>query len=325
MPARRIIGVDLGGTKLLAGAVDVRLGVHHRVQRTVTGLQQGALLDIAVEAITEARESAGAEVAAVGFGVPCLVERRTGKVVVGVHTPLADIALADVMAERLGLPVFVDNDGNAAAVAEHRAGAAKGATDALVLTLGTGIGGGLILAGRPYRGAAGGAGEIGHMEIEVDGAPDIDNCPGRGCAEMFASGRALAAEAGRLAAERPDSALARAIADGRTLVGPLVTELAHDGDPAAIEAVQLIGARLGIVITNLVNIFNPEVVVVGGGVMAAGELLLAPARAVVAERVFPFLNDGLRIVPARFGVEAGMVGAAALAYDGLAELEEAVV
>ena len=111
---------------------------------------------------------------------------------------------------------------------------------------------------------------------------------------------------------------------GRTLAGPLVTELAHDGDAAAIEAVELIGRRLGVVIVSMVNIFNPEVVVVGGGVIAAGELLLAPARAVVAERVFPFLDETVRIVPARFGVEAGMVGAAALAYDGLAELEERV-
>jgi glucokinase len=322
MPARRIIGVDLGGTKLLAGAVDPSLGVHHRVRRTVTGLQQRALLDVAVDAVTEARASAGAEVVAVGFGLPALIDSHTGKVVVGVHTPLADLAFADVMAERLGLPVFVDNDGNNSVLAEHQAGAARGASHAIMLTLGTGIGGGLILGGRLYRGARGGAGELGHMEIDFDGDPDEDNCPGRGCAEMFASGRALAREAERLAAERPGSGLARAVSEGRTLAGPLVTELAHDGDPAAIEAVELIGARLGVVITSLVNIFNPEVVVVGGGVIAAGELLLAPAREVVAKRTFPFLRQGLRILPARFGVEAGMIGAAALAYAGLAELEE---
>ncbi|HEY5428912.1 MAG TPA: ROK family protein [Solirubrobacteraceae bacterium] len=323
MPARRIIGVDLGGTKLLAGAVDPSLGVHYRVQRAVTGLPQRALLDMAVDAVTEARASAGAEVTAVGFGLPAVIDVRTGNVVVGAHTPLADLAFADVMVERLGLPVFVDNDGNNAALAEHRAGAARGATDAIMLTLGTGIAGGLILGGRLYRGARGGAGELGHMEIDYDGAPDADNCPGRGCAEMFVSGRALAREADRLAAQRPDSGLARAVGEGRTLAGPLVTELAHDGDPAAIEAVELIGTRLGVVITSLVNIFNPEVVVVGGGMIAAGELLLAPARAVVAERTFPFLSEGLRILPARFGVEAGMIGAAALAYEGMAALEEA--
>ena len=124
-------------------------------------------------------------------------------------------------------------------------------------------------------------------------------------------------EATRLAAERPESGLAAPSPTGASCSGPLVTELAHDGDEAAIEAVELIGARLGVVITSLVNIFNPEIVVIGGGVIAAGELLLAPARTVVAERTLPFLGQGLRIVPARFGVEAGMVGAAALAYDGL--------
>jgi glucokinase len=156
------------------------------------------------------------------------------------------------------------------------------------------------------------------MEIDFDGPPCKDNCPGRGCAELYASGPALVREATRLAAERPESGLARAVADGRELLGPLVTELAHDGDEAAVEAVELIGTRLGVVITSLVNIFNPEIVVIGGGVIAAGELLLAPARTVVAERTLPFLHRGLRIVPARFGMEAGMVGAAALAYDGLA-------
>ncbi len=273
---------------------------------------------MAVDAVTETRESAGAEVDAVGFGLPALIDRRTGKVAVGVHTPLVDIAFADVMAERLGLPVFVDNDGNNAALAEHRAGAARGVSDAIVLTLGTGIAGGLILGGRLYRGSRGGAGELGHMEIEFDGPLCKDNCPGRGCAELFASGPALVREATRLAAERPQSGLSRAVADGRELVGPLITELAHDGDDAAIEAVELIGARLGVIITNVVNIFNPEIVVIGGGVIAAGELLLAPARTVVSERTFAFLHEDLRIVPARFGVEAGMVGAAALAYDGLA-------
>ncbi|HET8980321.1 MAG TPA: ROK family protein [Solirubrobacteraceae bacterium] len=324
MSARRTIGVDLGGTKLLAGAVDPRLGVHHRVHRAVTGLSQRALLDLAVEAVTEARESAGAEVAAVGFGLPALIDRMTGRVAAGVHTPLADVAFADVMAERLGIPVFVDNDGNASALAEHRAGAARGVDHALVLTLGTGIGGGLILNGELYRGFRGGAGELGHMEIDFDGPACTDNCPGRGCAELYVSGTALVREAQRVASERPDSALGRAVRGARAVAGPLVTELAHDGDPAAMEVVELLGMRLGIVITSLLNIFNPQMVVVGGGVIAAGELLLEPARAVVAERTLPYARAGLRIVPAHFGVEAGMVGAAALAYEGLSRLEEMV-
>jgi len=318
MPARRAIGVDLGGTKLLAGAVDAGLSVHHRAQRTVTGLDQRALLDVAVDAVQEARESAGAEVEAVGFGIPCLIDRRTGAAVIGINTPLHDIAFADVMAERLGLPVFIENDGNAAALAEHRAGAARGASEAVVLTIGTGIGGGLILRDELYRGAIGAAAELGHVVIEMDGPRCQGNCPNHGCVEAFASGTALAREAKRLAFERPDSGLARAQREGRVLAGPLVTELAHDGDAAATEAIELIGSRLGVAIASLVNIFNPQVVVIGGGVIAAGELLLAPARAAVAERTLALVRDTVRIVPARFGVEAGMIGAAAVAYDGLA-------
>jgi glucokinase len=318
MPARRTIGVDLGGTKLLAGAVDPSLGVHHRAQRIVTGLDQAALLHVAVDAVREVIESAGAEVAAVGFGIPCLIDQRTGTAVIAVNLPLANVAFADVMAERLGLPVFVDNDGNVTALAEHRAGAAQGASEVVVLTIGTGIGGGLILRDELYRGAIGAAGELGHVVIDMDGPPCQGNCPNRGCVESLASGTALAREARRIAAERPGSELGRALQKGRELAGPLVTELAHDGDPAAIEVIALIGSRLGVAIASLVNIFNPQVVVIGGGVIGAGELLLAPARAVVAARALPPSRDLVRIVAARFGVEAGMIGAAALAYDGLA-------
>ncbi|HEX5193549.1 MAG TPA: ROK family protein [Solirubrobacteraceae bacterium] len=318
MPAPRVIGVDLGGTKLLAGAVDPELSVHHRLQRIVAGLDQQALLDVAQRAVVEAIDAAGAPIEAVGFGIPALIDRATGTAAVGVNTNLHEIAFADVMSQRLGLPVFVDNDGNCTALAEHRAGACRGAGEAIVLTLGTGIAGGLILGGELYRGARGGAGELGHMVIELDGPPCHGNCPSRGCAEVYVSGTALVEEARRLGAIRPGSGLERALADNGTLAGPLVTELAHAGDAAAIEAITLIGSRLGVVLGNLINIFDPQVIVIGGGVIAAGELLLAPARAVVAERVLPFLASDVRIVAARFGEEAGMVGAAALAYDELA-------
>jgi glucokinase len=288
----------------------------------VVGLDQSALLDTAVDAVQEAREAAGAEVEAVGFGIPSLIDQRTGIAVVAVNLALANIPFGDVMAERLGLPVFVDNDGNVTALAEHQAGAARGAREAVVLTIGTGIGGGLILRGELYRGAIGSGGELGHMVIDIDGPRCQGNCPSRGCVEALASGTALAREAGRLARERPRSGLGRALAAGREPTGPLVTELAHDGDEAAIEALALIGERLGVAITSLVNIFNPEVVVVGGGVIAAGELLLGPARAVVAQRALPPSRDMVRIVAARFGVEAGMVGAAVLALDALARRAE---
>jgi len=233
---------------------------------------------------------------------------------------LHDIAFGEVMSERLGLPVFVDNDGNCAALAEHRAGACQGYREAIVVTLGTGIAGGLILRDELYRGARGSAGELGHMVIELDGPPCHGNCPNHGCAEVYVSGTALVQEAQRLGAIRPGSGLEQILSENRTLAGPLITELAQAGDPAAIEAITLIGSRLGVVLGNLINIFNPQVIAIGGGVIAAGELLLEPARAVVAERVLPFLRDELRIVATRFRDEAGMVGAAALAYDELARI-----
>ncbi|HET7047818.1 MAG TPA: ROK family protein [Solirubrobacteraceae bacterium] len=319
MAGRRTIGVDMGGTKLLAGAVDTGLSVHHRVQRTLTGLDQSAVLDAAVEAVEEARESAGGEIAAVGFGIPCLMDQRSGRGVIAVNLPLANVPFGAIMAERLGLPVFVDNDANMAALAEHRAGAARGANEAVIMTIGTGIGGGLILRGELYRGGIGAAGELGHVVIDKDGPPCQGNCPNHGCVESLASGTALAREALRVAQERPDSGLGRALAEGRELAGPLVTELAHDGDETAVEVLRTIGSNLGVAIASFVNIFNPEVVVIGGGVIAAGELLLAPARETVAARALPPSKDEVRIVAAQFGVEAGMVGAAALAFDGLRE------
>jgi glucokinase len=317
MAGRRTIGVDMGGTKLLAGVVDTELSVHHRVQRTLSGLDQSGVLDVAVDAVDEARASADGEVAAVGFGIPCLMDQRSGRGVIAVNLPLADIPFGAIMAERLGLPVFVDNDANMAALAEHRAGAARGTNEAVILTIGTGIGGGLILRGELYRGGIGAAGELGHVVIDMDGPPCQGNCPNRGCVETLASGTALAREATRLARERPDSGLGRALAAGRELAGPLVTELAHDGDKAAVEVLNIIGTNLGVAITSFVNIFNPEVVVIGGGVIAAGDLLLEPARAAVAARALPPSRDEVRIVAAQFGIEAGMVGAAALAFDGL--------
>jgi glucokinase len=271
--------------------VDSELSVHSRIQRAMDGLDQAALLDVSVEAVQEACDSAEGEVMAVGFGIPCLMDQRTGVARVAINLPLAEIRFADVMAERLGLPVFVDNDANVAALAEHRVGAAAGCTEAVLLTIGTGIGGGLILRGELYR----------------------------GCVEALASGTALAREARRAAAEQPDSALARAQTDGYELTGPLVTELAHDGDAAARSVLELIGTRLGVAVANYVNIFNPQVVVIGGGVMAAGDLVLEPARAEVAARALGPSRDEVRIVPAALGVEAGMIGAAALAYGALGE------
>jgi glucokinase len=316
MPPECVIGVDLGGTKLLAGVVDADLNVHHRVHRPVHGLRQRELLEAVVEAVEEARSLATAEVVAVGCGIPCLIDQRRGMATMAVNLPLRDVPFRDLMAERLGLPVEVDNDANVAAIAEWRAGAAQGASDAVVLTIGTGIGGGLILGGAPYRGSIGAGAELGHVTIDLNGPPCQGHCPNHGCLETLASGTALAREGRRIAGEQPGSALGRALADGRELTGALITELAHDADAAAIEALTLIGTNLGVGIASFLNVFNPDVVVIGGGVIAAGELLLAPARAEAVRRALPTMSAHARIVAAQFGTEAGLVGAAALAFDG---------
>jgi glucokinase len=315
MVADCVIGVDLGGTKLLAGVVDRRLAVHHRAQRSSRGRDAAEVLDTVESTVREALEAYGGEVLGVGFGIPSLIDQKRGTAVSTVHLPLRDVPFRDVMAERLGLPVWLDNDANASLLAEARRGAAMGASDAVMLTLGTGIGGAVMVDGRLVRGASGAAGELGHMVVDIDGP--ICPCGNAGCLEVMASGTALGLEGARVARGAPDSALARAADGGREMTGMLVTELAHDGDRAARDVVALVGMRLGVGIANLVNALNPEVVVVGGGVIGAGDLLLEPARTVVRERALRPSRDDVRIEAARFGAESGMLGAALMAFDGL--------
>lgn len=311
-----VIGVDLGGTKLLAGAVDADLDVHHRAYRLAPARDLPAVLDAVVSIVEEAREAVD-DVRAVGFGIPSLFDHERGIAVTTVHLPIHDVAFRDIMAERLGLPVFVDNDANAAMLAEHRFGAARGARHALLLTLGTGIGGAIVVDDRLVRGALGSAGELGHMVIDLDGPRCQGNCPSRGCLEAFASGTALGRDALAAAHAHPASALGVALGEGRAITGALVTELAHDGDPTAVAVVRRVGEYLGVGIASLVNVFNPSVVVVGGGVIAAGELLLEPAREVLIRRALSPSKETARVVPARFGAESGMLGAATLALDGI--------
>jgi glucokinase len=324
MSASCVIGVDLGGTKALAGAIDSDLQVHHRARREVDGLDQAKVVSAVVDAVNEVREAAPIEVEAVGFGIPCLIDQRTGTAVMAVNLPITDFPLRDVMAERLGLPVFVDNDANVAALAEHRYGAAKGTRYSVTLTLGTGIGGGMVLDSRLYHGFAGAGAELGHMVIDLNGPPCQGNCPNHGCLETMASGTALAREARAFAEANPGSNLGGALAAGRELNGLYVTEMAHDGDRHAIELIALIGRRLGVGLANYVNIFNPEVIVIGGGLIAAGELLLTPAREEMERRALPFPRDLVRVTVAHFGSDAGLIGAAALAFDGLEDRQTVI-
>lgn len=310
-----VIGVDLGGTKLLAGVVGPDLAVRHRVRRPAFGLDYARLMDTIVDAVEEARAEVDAEIASVGFGIPVTLDRRTGLAVYSTHLPLGGVPFADVMSERLGLPVAVDNDGNCAALAEARHGAGGGADDVVMLTLGTGIGGGIVLGGVVQRGWIGAGAELGHMVIDMDGPPCQGNCPNRGCLEVMASGSALVREASLRVARRPDTALGLALEEGRELTGPFVTELAHDGDPVARDAIETVGRALGVGLSSLVNVFNPEVIVIGGGVIAAGEMLLEPARREMRERALIPARDAVRIVAAAFGEQAGMIGAALMARE----------
>jgi len=314
MPPRRTIGIDAGGTKLLGGVLDEDLVVHHRVHRIWRGEGTPETLDIMVGAVEELRAVAP-EVEAVGFGIPALVDQSTGKALWSTHLPLEDLPFRDLMSERLGLPVHVDNDATLALLAESRRGAARGARHAVLLTLGTGIGSGLLLDGRLYRGARGAGAELGHLVVDLHGPDCQGACPGRGCLEVLASGRAIMRAGQEAALTHPESALGRRHASGRGITGPIVTEMAHEGDDVARGVLAEIGTRLGYGLTSVVNALGPEVIVVGGGAVAAGELLLGPARAVVAERGLPPARELVRIVAAEFGDESGMVGAAVFALE----------
>ncbi|MGH2907546.1 MAG: ROK family protein [Solirubrobacterales bacterium] len=314
--SRRVIGIDLGGTKLAAGVVSGDLVVHHRAHRFSRGADQNEILDRLVEVVEELKlqNDGEAPIEAVGLGIPCLIDQASGRAVMAVNLPIADVPIRDLMHERLGLPVAIDNDGNVAALAEQRFGAARGKSDVLLLTLGTGVGGGIVLGGKVFRGATGSGAELGHMTVEASGPPCQGNCPNHGCLETMISGTAMAREAQAIAEAHPESRLGAELAAGRELTGATVTELAHDGDAHAIEVLDKIGFYLGVGLVSLSNIFNPEAIVIGGGAAAAGDLFLDPARATLAERGLLPNKEIAEVVPAKFGAEAGMLGAAAMAF-----------
>jgi glucokinase len=246
------------------------------------------------------------------MGIPATIDHEKGLAIAAVNLPIENLPIRDLVVERTGLPTFVDNDANVAALAEHLFGAAKGAENAVMLTIGTGIGGGLILGGQIYRGSTGAGAELGHMAIQMDGPGCQGNCPNRGCVEAFASGTALGREGLAAAESNPESALGELLAAGEPVDGKAVTVAAQNGDETAVEVFDLVGSRLGVALASYANIFEPEVIVVGGGVMAAGDLLLDPARRELQARALTPMNR-TPVVPAELGADAGMIGAAAMA------------
>ena len=305
------VGVDLGGTKLLTGVVGEGPEVLHRSERSSLGQTSDEVM-AALEAELHAAVAAHPDVAAIGLGVPCTIDHERGLAIQAVNLPITDLPIRDLISDRLSLPVSIDNDGNTAALAEHRWGAARGSRNAVLLTIGTGIGGGLILDGEVYRGSSGAGAELGHMVIDQDGPPCQGSCPNRGCLEALASGTALGQQAGLAAVRNPESALGKLALEEEIVDGRQATIAALAGDRVAIQVVATIGRRLGAGLSSIANIFEPEVIVVGGGVMAAGELLLGPAREEMQKRALVPMNK-TPVVPAELGPEAGMIGAAAMA------------
>jgi glucokinase len=317
MSAGEIIGVDLGGTKMLLGVLDSDSKVLWESREASTGQTADELVDLLVREAGEALQHC-AGVAGIGLGIPATIDHERGVAVSAVNLPLENLPIRDLVSQRTDLPVFVDNDANVATLAEHLYGAARGARNAVMLTIGTGIGGGLILGGEVYRGSTGAGAELGHTVIEVDGPRCQGNCPGRGCVETFASGTAIGRE-GRAAAERePESALGKMLAAGEAIDGKAVTEVALSGDATARGVFDLVGSRLGVALTSFANIFEPEVFVIGGGAIAAGDLLLDPARRELEQRALPPMKR-IPVAAAELGPDAGMIGAAAMARI---ELEE---
>ncbi len=309
---RQLIGIDIGGTKLeVATLREGELEV--RQVLPTAGASADALIDEIAGAVETVRSP---DTAGVGIGVPAVVEFATGRVKSGVNVKLADVPLRTIFEERFGVPVFVDNDATCAALAEAHDGAHMTVRNLVMLAVGTGVGGGIVLGGRVYRGATGAAGELGHTLIGAHlehGAPVAGGFPQEGSLESLASGRALDALAEVSARHHPGSALGLLRARGVRVRGPDVVAAAQAGDAQARALVTLLGERLGVGIANAINTFDPEVVVIGGGVARAGELLLGPARESARRFVVPGAGEATEIRLARYGAEAGVRGAALLA------------
>jgi glucokinase len=288
--ANRVIGVDLGGTKILAGVIDADGRVHETVERPTVTTSQAALLD---ELAALVRELPQDEVGAVGFGIPSRIDQRNGIALGAVNIPLRDVPFRLEMERRLSLPISMENDASSAAYAEFLHGAGRGTVDLVMLTLGTGVGGGVVAGGKLFRAWT----ELGHMVIVEDGEPCQGACSGRGHLEAYCSGRS----ADKLA---------------RTLLGARATarDLVEEQHPVLDE----IGHHLGVAIGSLVNIFGPERVVIGGGFgVAAFELLLPAARLAVLTEALAPAGQEVEIELAELGADAGLIGAGLLAFEAL--------
>jgi glucokinase len=299
MTATHAIGVDLGGTKILAGVVTRDGEVLRRHERMTPTRSQDELVAELEAAVSELLTD---DVGAIGFGVPGPLDLRGGRTYDMVNLPFHDFPLRDRMAERFGRATGLDNDANAAAIAEWRVGAGRGVDDLVMLTLGTGLGGGVISRGRPFRGAKGAGVELGHVVIVHDGAPCYGACEGRGHLEAYVTG---------IAATKRAQEVFGPAADAHRLV-----RLANEGDEEALEILVDIGRHLGSAMGSFANIFEPEVIVLGGGFgVAAWEHIAAPAEEVMRREALRPMRDEVRVVRADLGTAAGLIGAAFVGFE----------
>ena len=316
------IGIDVGGTKVAVAVLEGGELSHRGIQPTELG-EADALVDEICSLVDSVRTES---VRAVGIGVPSVVDFDAGRIRASVNIPLADLPLRDLLEERIGLPVFIDNDANVAALAEACSGGEIEVENLVMFTVGTGVGGGIVVNGRPYRGASGAAAELGHIMIGAEltaGAPRGGQVPAARVARV--ARRRPGARPARARRRRAASGLrarpARAPA-GRGSTATTSSRPPQDGDEVAVGLLRILGERLGIGIANVINSFDPDVVAIGGGVSTAGELLLEPARRAAEAYVLPGVGTKTEIRLSRYGPTAGVLGAAILAKHELTRREE---
>ncbi|AEH10462.1 MULTISPECIES: ROK family glucokinase [Protofrankia] len=310
-----VIGVDVGGTKVAAGVVDGAGAVLSSLRRPTPSQQPSAVADLIGEVVGELRAAvAPRPVRAVGIGAAGLIDRDRSRVLFAPNLAWRDEPLRDEVSTRTGLPVVVENDANAMAWGEYRFGAGRGEPDLVCVTVGTGVGGGIVLDGRLYRGRFGLGGEIGHMQLVTGGR--LCGCGNRGCLEAYGSGNALVRKARELVTTSPTAGrrlLELAGGEVGALTGPAVTEAAREGDPLAVKCFEDVGTWLGRAMASLASILDPGLFVLGGGVSEAGDLLLAPARVEFANSLSARQHrPEARIVTAQLAAWGGIVGAADL-------------
>ena len=315
-----VVGVDVGGTKV-AGAVVDGVEVGRRIERPTDRTSEEALLDEIAAVAREAAAGLDGGLTAVGVGVPSQIDAESGTALASVNIPLAGVPLRSALGNRLGVPVFVDNDANCAALGEAQLVPDPPARELAMLTLGTGVGGGLIVDGRIFRGASGLGAELGHIVIDGRAAgeePDaMDELPRPGSLEWHCSGRGLEREATRCGERHPESAIGRLVAQQGRCSGRDAVEAARQGDSEASALFERYGRWLGIGIATVINAFEPQRLVLGGGLSRAAELFLDTARAEAARWTLPALWERTTVELARGGADAGVIGAAVLAVHEL--------